>query len=96
MTVRKFAAGLSVRLFVLLMAAVPALAQGTSPWHTAITNLQTAFTGPLARGLSLIAVVISGLSFAFGQPGAKRMVAGVIFGLAMTLGAVGWVNWLFP
>ncbi len=88
---------MAVRLLsLLLLAAALALAQGNSPWHTAVTNLEAAFTGPIGRGLGLIAVVISGLAFAFGSPGAKRALAGVVFGLAMVLGAVQWVTWLFP
>ena len=90
MTVR-----LPLRLsLLLLLLAGAALAQGISPWHTAVTNMQTAFTGPIGRGLGLIAVVISGLAFAFGSPGAKKTLAGVVFGLAMVLGAVQWVAWL--
>ena len=80
-------------LVALLLAAGPLLAQ--NPWQNAVNNLQTAMTGPIARGLSLIAIVISGLSFAFGQPGAKKALAGVVFGLAMTMGAAAWLTWLF-
>ena len=88
---------MAVRLSLLLLVVVAAaLAQGTSPWHTAVTNMQAAFTGPIGRGLGLVAVVISGLGFAFGSPGAKKTLAGVVFGLAMVLGAVQWVAWLFP
>ena len=43
--------------------------------------LQDAFTGPIARGLSLIAVVVGGLMFAFGEGGSKKALAGIIFGL---------------
>ena len=42
-----------------------------SPWLNAVDVLQQAFTGPLARGLSLIAIVIGGLMFAFGEGGSK-------------------------
>ena len=57
------------------------LAQGVSPWLDAITVLEGAFTGPIARGLSLIAIVVGGLMFAFGEGGSKRALAGIIFGL---------------
>ena len=40
-------------------ASTELLAQGTSPWLQAIDVLQTAFTGPIARGLSLIAIVVA-------------------------------------
>ena len=33
-------------------------AQGTSPWVEAVNELQAQFTGPIARGLSLIAIVV--------------------------------------
>jgi type IV secretory pathway VirB2 component (pilin) len=38
--------------------------------------LQAAFTGPIGRGLSLIAIVVGGLMFAFGEGGSKRALAG--------------------
>ena len=56
-------------------------AQGTSPWVEAVNELQAQFTGPIARGLSLIAIVVGGLMFAFGEGGSKRTLAGIIFGL---------------
>lgn len=85
---------LALRLPALLMlAAVPLLA-ATNPWENAIDNLQTAFTGPIGRGLSLVAIVVTGLMFAFGEPGGKKALAGVLFGLSMAIGAVGWLTWL--
>ena len=56
---------------------------------------QAAFTGTIARGLSLIAIVIGGLMFAFGEGGSKRALAGIVFGLGMTLGAANFIDWLF-
>ncbi|MDE0102403.1 MAG: TrbC/VirB2 family protein [Bryobacterales bacterium] len=84
-------------VFVLL-AVMPEslLAQGVSPWLQAVTVLQGAFTGPIARGLSLVAIVIGGLMFAFGEGGSKRALAGLIFGVGMAIGAVNFMQWLFP
>ena len=70
-------------------------AQGVSPWLNAVDVLQQAFTGPLARGLSLIAIVIGGLMFAFGEGGSKKALAGIIFGLGMAMGAANFLTWLF-
>jgi len=70
-------------------------AQGTSPWVDAVNELQTQFTGPIARGLSLIAIVVGGLMFAFGEGGSKRTLAGIIFGIGMAVGAVNFLGWLF-
>ena len=71
------------------------VAQGTSPWVDAVNELQTQFTGPIARGLSLIAIVVGGLMFAFGEGGSKRTLAGIIFGIGMAVGAVNFLGWLF-
>ena len=71
------------------------LAQGVSPWLDAIGVLETAFTGPIARGLSLISIVIGGLMFAFGEGGSKKALAGIIFGLGMAMGAANFLTWLF-
>ena len=83
-------------LIVLLVLAAPALAQGISPWENAVNVLQQAFTSTIARGLSLVAIVVSGLTFAFGEGGSKRVLAGVLFGVGMAIAAVNFVAWLFP
>lgn len=76
-------------------ASAPLLAQ-TSPWETAVQNLQTSFTGPIAKGLSLVALVVGGLMFAYSESSAKKVFAGVIFGLGMALGAANFMAWMFP
>jgi type IV secretion system protein TrbC len=80
-----------------LLAAAPAFAQaGNSPWENAVNVLETAFTSTIARGLSLVAIVVSGLTFAFGEGGSKRVLAGVLFGVGMAIAAVNFLAWLFP
>src|SRR5438045_8792631 len=80
-----------------LLLAVPAFAQatGSSPWENAVNVLMTAFTSTIARGLSLVAIVVSGLTFAFGEGGSKRVLAGVLFGAGMDLAALHFRAWLF-
>ena len=85
-----------VSALALAVAALPQMLLAQSPWLQAVTVLQTAFTGPIARGLSLIAIVVGGLMFAFGEGGSKRALAGLIFGVGMAIGAVNFMNWLFP
>ena len=83
-------------LFMLALAS-PVLAQaGNSPWENAVNVLQQAFTSTIARGLSLVAIVVSGLTFAFGEGGSKRVLAGVLFGVGMAIAAVNFMAWLFP
>jgi len=91
----RFARGAATFLVALVLAG-PALAQANSPWENAVNVLQQAFTSTIARGLSLVAIVVSGLTFAFGEGGSKRVLAGVLFGVGMAIAAVNFMAWLFP
>ncbi len=77
-----------------MVAAAPVY--GQSPWENAVSVLQAAFTSTIARGLSLVAIVVGGLMFAFGEGDSKRMLAGIVFGVGMAIGAVSFMSWLFP
>ncbi len=48
------------------------------------------------HGLSLVAIVLGGLMFAYGEGQSKRMLAGIVFGIGMAIGAVNFMAWLFP
>lgn len=88
--------GALVRVAVIgVFLAAPIYAQ-QSPWENAVQVLQTSFTGPIARGLSLVAIVVGGVMFAFGEGQSKRTLAGIIFGVGMAIGAVNFMAWLFP
>jgi type IV secretory pathway VirB2 component (pilin) len=77
----------------LLFMATPLLAQ--SPWERAASNLELTFTGPLARSLALVAIVIGGLLFMYGEAGAKRQISGIVFGGGLALFAAQFLAWLF-
>ena len=78
---------------ILLVRPVATLAQ--SPWERAANNLALTFTGPLARALALVAIVIGGLMFMFGEGGAKRQISGIVFGGGLALFAGQFLTWLF-
>ena len=67
-----------------------------NPWETAVSQLRDAFVGPIAKALALVSIVVGGLIFAYGEGQGKKTLAGIIFGLGMALGAVQFMNWLFP
>ena len=79
-----------------VLLATSSAARAASPWEDAVNALQIAFTGPIARGLSLVAIVVGGLMFAFGEGESKRTLAGIIFGVGMAISAVNFLSWLFP
>ncbi len=81
---------------IVLLPASSFAQTGGSPWENAVTVLMTSFTGPIARGLSLVSIVIGGVTFAFGEGGSKRLLAGIVFGVGMAIGAVNFMAWLFP
>lgn len=92
---RRIRQSLSLFLVVTVFPAV-ALAQSSgSPFDTGFTNLQNLFTGTIAKVASLIAIVIGGYSFAHGEPGAKRTLAGVAAGTGIAVLAANILSWLW-
>ena len=78
-----------------VLLLTPTLAFAQSPWERAASNLEAAFTGPLARSLALVAIVIGGLMFMYGEGGAKRQISGIVFGGGLALFAAQFLAWLF-
>lgn len=79
----------------LTLVLAPTVLFGQSPWERAAFNLEASFTGPLARSLALVAVVLGGLTFMFGEQGAKRQLSGIVFGGGLALFAGQFLVWLF-
>jgi type IV secretory pathway VirB2 component (pilin) len=80
---------------IAIVALAPTVLVAQSPWERAASNLEAAFTGPLARSLALVAIVIGGLMFMFGEGGAKRQISGIVFGGGLALFAAQFLAWLF-
>ena len=80
---------------VLTLFLLPAALYAQSPWERAALNLEATFTGPLARSLALVSIVIGGLMFMFGEGGAKRQISGIVFGGGLALFAGQFLAWLF-
>lgn len=90
-------AGKRVLPLLLFFMALPVYAQSDAgPWGNAVTVLKNAFTGTIATCLSLVAIVVGGLMFAYGEGQSKKVLAGIIFGVGMAIGAVNFMSWLFP
>ena len=89
-TVRR-ASGISLAILLLLSS----FAFAQSPWERAAGNLERTFTGPLARSMALVSIVIGGLLFMFGEAGAKRQISGIVFGGGLALFAAQFLTWLF-
>jgi type IV secretory pathway VirB2 component (pilin) len=84
-----------VAMVFAIVITVPAIVLAQSPWERAANNLALTFTGPLARSLALVAIVIGGLMFMFAEGGAKRQISGIVFGGGLALFAGQFMTWLF-
>jgi type IV secretory pathway VirB2 component (pilin) len=80
---------------VLLVLLTSPLLLAQNPWERAATNLEITFTGAIARSLALVAIVIGGLTFMYGEGGAKRQLSGIVFGGGLALFAGQFLLWLF-
>jgi len=91
-TARRTATNVVCVLGFLLILPVAAHA---SPFDSGIISIQTLFTGTIAKAAALIAIVIGGFGFAFGDPGAKKNLAGVAFGSGIAVMAANILTWLW-
>ena len=87
--------GAQLILVTAVLVLLPEIVSAQSPWERAAGNLERTFTGPLARSLALVAIVVGGLTFMFGEMGAKRQLAGIVFGGGLALFAAQFLVWLF-
>jgi len=90
-------AGLSALLLVLLVLPTLAHASDTGmPWEGPLNRVIASLTGPVARGIGVLAIVGAGLAIAFGEGGAgvKRLLQ-VVLGLSIAFTASSFLLSLF-
>lgn len=94
---RRFA--MAVLVLAAVMAAGPALAGSTGtamPWETPLQTVADSISGPVAKAIGIIAIVITGIGFAFSEGGsAMRKGVGIVFGLAIAFTATTFVSSFF-
>lgn len=84
-------------LSVMLVLSSTSFASATDlPWEGPLDKLLKSFTGPVAKAVSIIAVVACGGMMAFGEAGSamKRML-NIVFGISLVFAAVTWVPTFF-
>ena len=89
--VRQLTFAFAVLLF-LLVVVVPLGA--TSPWEIVGERLCDLFMNKLGKALAIVAVIIGGLMYAFGEGGSKSQIAGLAFGAGMVLLAPQFLGWI--
>ena len=63
------------------------------PWEPVLTLILESITGPVARVVSAVAVVVTGLTWMMGEHGrGARHLFGVAFGVSLALGALSFLE----
>jgi type IV secretion system protein TrbC len=84
---------LCAALLLLLLASGPAHAQGAAPWEGPICVVARSLSGPVAKAVAVIAIVITGLMIAFGELGGVfKSLLGLVFGVSFALLADQWLG----
>jgi type IV secretory pathway VirB2 component (pilin) len=74
---------------VLAVATAPAFAAGSNmPWEQPLNQILQSVQGPVAKVISVIIIVITGLTLAFGETaGGFRRLIQIVFGLSIAFAA---------
>jgi type IV secretion system protein VirB2 len=86
---------LKARLYVaaatvaLAATAAPAYAAGSSmPWEAPLQKILDSMEGPVAKVISVIIIIVTGLQLAFGETsGGFRRLIQIVFGLSIAFAA---------
>ena len=73
----------------IVLATAPAYAAGSNmPWEQPLTQILNSIQGPVAKVLSVIVIIITGLTLAFGETsGGFRRLIQIVFGLSIAFAA---------
>ena len=84
---RRLAAAASLTAFA--VAAAPAYAAGSNmPWEQPLQQILDSIQGPVAKIISVIVIVVTGLTLAFGDSsGGFRRLIQIVFGLSIAFAA---------
>jgi type IV secretion system protein VirB2 len=72
-----------------VLATAPAFAAGSNmPWEQPLTQILASIQGPVAKVLSVIVIIVTGLTLAFGETsGGFRRLIQIVFGLSIAFAA---------
>jgi type IV secretion system protein VirB2 len=71
------------------LATAPAYAAGSNmPWEQPLTQILDSIQGPVAKVVSVIIIIVTGLTLAFGETsGGFRRLIQIVFGLSIAFAA---------
>ena len=76
-------------LAAVMMVTGPAFAAGSNmPWEQPLNQIPESIQGPVAKVMSVIVIIITGLTLAFGESsGGFRRLIQIVFGLSIAFAA---------
>lgn len=81
-------------MFALNARIVQAATSGSGgdpmPWETPLNRVLASFTGPVAKALCILAIVVTGFAFAFSDGGSLRRVLGILLGVSIAVTATSF------
>ncbi|MGH6957737.1 MAG: TrbC/VirB2 family protein [Caulobacteraceae bacterium] len=74
---------------VIALMTAPAYAAGSNmPWEQPLTQILDSIQGPVAKVISVIVIIVTGLTLAFGETsGGFRRLIQIVFGLSIAFAA---------
>jgi type IV secretion system protein VirB2 len=80
---------LATLLVISVLLAAPADAAGTNmPWEQPLNQILDSIQGPVAKVMSVIVIILTGLALAFGETsGGFRRLIQIVFGLSIAFAA---------
>jgi type IV secretion system protein VirB2 len=84
---RRFATATAFGAYVMITA--PAYAAGSNmPWEQPLNQILESIQGPVAKVVSVIVIIVTGLTLAFGETsGGFRRLIQIVFGLSIAFAA---------
>jgi type IV secretory pathway VirB2 component (pilin) len=79
-------------LLSLPRASLAAAANGGQPlpWEGPLNQVLASFTGPVAKALCILAIVVIGFGFAFSEGGGLRRILGLLLGVSIAVTATSF------
>ncbi|HXE53561.1 MAG TPA: TrbC/VirB2 family protein [Tepidisphaeraceae bacterium] len=60
------------------------------PWEGPLNQVLASFTGPVAKALCIMAIVVLGFGFAFSEGGGLRRILGLLLGVSIAVTATSF------
>ena len=73
-----------------LAASTSGSGNSALPWEGPLNQVLASFTGPVAKALCILAIVVLGFGFAFSEGGGLRRILGLLLGVSIAVTATSF------